>query len=400
MDLLVVMSNLSGGGAEKSLISFLTTLQETHKRDVNIDLLVFEPEGLFLSQVPKGVNWIFEPKECFCMSYPITNRMFWKNITLKGLVGKLNHYIKVLSKYDCKELNGIQRMWKHWKPFIPMVKKHYDVALSYMHGAPNYFVIDKCNADKKYIYVHHEYEQITASRKFDARYFKKADSIITVSPKCVESILKIFPSLSGKVVSIENIFSPKLINTMAREQYPSEYENLVESTIKLVSIGRLNPVKRFDRAIEAAKILKDNGIKFKWFLIGDGEEKDTLRVLAEQLGVQNQFIFIGVKSNPYPYIKNADIFVQTSDNEGKSLVIDEAKILHCPIVVTNYMTVSDAIESGRNGLIADFSAQSVAECIMQYINNPSFRYAIQQELASQEYGNESEIEKYIQLWNK
>ena len=142
MELLVVMSGLSGGGAEKSLVSFLATLQKTHGRDVNVDLLVFRPEGLFLSQIPDDVHWVSEPKECFCMSYPITSKMFWKNVTGRGFVGKINHYVANMLKRDEAELDGIQRMWKHWIPYIPRLKKYYDVAISYMHGATNYFVID------------------------------------------------------------------------------------------------------------------------------------------------------------------------------------------------------------------------------------------------------------------
>ena len=123
-------------------------------------------------------------------------------------------------------------------------------------------------------------------------------------------------------------------------------------------------------------------------------------MLVEKLDLLKEFVFVGVKSNPYPYIKNADIFVQTSDNEGKSLVLDEAKILHRPVVVTNYMTVADAISNGKNGLIADFDPQSVAQCIMRYVQEPDLYNSIQRELASHEYGNESEIEKYMMLWKR
>ena len=105
MNLLVVMSGLGGGGAEKSLVSFLATLRASHKKDIKVDLLVFKPEGLFLSQVPEGITWLSEPKECFCMSYPMTNAMFWKNVTLNGFCGKINHYLKLLQKSDSKEWN-------------------------------------------------------------------------------------------------------------------------------------------------------------------------------------------------------------------------------------------------------------------------------------------------------
>lgn len=176
--------------------------------------------------------------------------------------------------------------------------------------------------------------------------------------------------------------------------------NNKNNCIKIVSIGRLTDVKRFDRAVEAAKILKDNGINFIWILIGSGELENNLKELIKQFGLEKEFILAGVKANPYPYIKNADIFVQTSDNEGKSMVIDEAKILGKPIVVTNYMTVRDVIKDGEDGMIADFTPESVAEKIMMIIEDKSLRDRIISNLKSETIGNENEIEKYISLWRK
>lgn len=83
-------------------------------------------------------------------------------------------------------MSDIQAMWNHWKPYIPSVKKHCDVAISYMHGVTNYFVIDKCDADKKYLYIHHDYEKMNENVQYDYSYFKKADAIITVSSRCVK----------------------------------------------------------------------------------------------------------------------------------------------------------------------------------------------------------------------
>ena len=398
MKLLVVMYGINGGGAEKSLVSFLTTLEMKYGSDIDVDLLLFRPEGLFFNQIPKNCNRLTKPKEVFMMSYSPSEKMFWSNISLKGIAGKTAHYICRIKKRN-GQLSDIQAMWNHWKPYIPSVKKHYDVAISYMHGVTNYFVIDKCDADKKYLYVHHDYEKMNENAQYDYSYFKKADAIITVSPRCIQSVVNVHPKLKGKVVCIENIHSEALIKKMPMSGTAHEFDNK-ENYVKIVSIGRITNVKRFDRAVEAAKILKDSGIKFIWLLLGCGDLENKIKELIKKLGLEREFVLVGVKTNPYPYINNADIFVQTSDNEGKSMVIDEAKILKKPIVVTNYKTVSDVIKDGEDGIVADFTPESVAEKLMMIINDKSLKDKIISNLECEIIGNENEIEKYISLWRK
>ena len=194
----------------KALFHFLTTLEMKYGNDIDVDLLLFRPEGLFLNQIPKNCNRLTKPKEVFMMSYSPSEKMFWSNISLKGIAGKIAHYIRRIKKSD-GQLSDIQAMWNHWKPYIPSVKKHYDVAISYMHGVTNYFVIDKCDADKKYLYIHHDYEKMNENVQYDYSYFKKADAIITVSSRCVQSVVNVHPKLKGKVVCIENIHSEALI---------------------------------------------------------------------------------------------------------------------------------------------------------------------------------------------
>lgn len=234
---------------------------------------------------------------------------------------------------------------------------------------------------------------------YDYSYFKKADAIITVSPRCIQSVVNVHPKLKGKVVCIENIHSEALIKKMAMSGTAHEFDNK-ENYVKIVSIGRITNVKRFDRAVEAAKILKDSGIKFIWLLLGCGDLENKIKELIKKLGLEREFVLVGVKTNPYPYINNADIFVQTSDNEGKSMVIDEAKILKKPIVVTNYKTVSDVIKDGEDGIVADFTPESVAEKLMMIINDKSLKDKIISNLECEIIGNENEIEKYISLWRK
>ena len=396
MDMLIVMAGLKSGGAEKSLVSLLTAIDVYYGSSINVDLLVFRPEGIFMDQIPDKVHWISEPKEVFCMSYPPQSTFFKVNVSLAGIAGKFAHIF--LDKVGKKDgLNENQRMWKHWRTFIPRINKQYDVAISYIQGEPNYFLVDKVSAKKKYVYIHHEYEKLEADARFDEEYFMKTDGVITVSEKCVQSIERALPPLKGKVYSIENIVSYRTILSMAEKGSADEFVG--SEGIRILSIGRLSEVKRFDRAIEAAHILKEKGLKFKWVLVGEGSLKNELKKQIIEAGLENYFVLAGVKNNPYPYILNTDIFVQTSDTEGKSIVIDEAKILDKPVIVTNYMTVREAIENEYDGLIVDFTPDAVAQAILRIVNDPKLREQIISNLRQEKKGNEEEvIEKYRKLW--
>ena len=175
--------------------------------------------------------------------------------------------------------------------------------------------------------------------------------------------------------------------------YPREYRN--ESGVILLSIGRLTKLKGFNLAIEAAKLLKEKGIKFKWFILGDGELQSELEKQIEKLNVSDCVELLGVRNNPYPYIKNATIIVQTSMYEGKSMVLDEAKILNKPIVVTRYDTVSDQI-SDDEGLIVDMNGDAIATGIEQMIQR---REHYIQFLSKNEYGNQKLINEYYKVFN-
>ena len=199
-----------------------------------------------------------------------------------------------------------------------------------------------------------------------------------------------FPNLSEKFVCLPNLISSKTISFLANQFYPKEFLNVDE--IKIISVGRLVQIKGFDMAIEATKILKEKNIKFKWYIIGNGELKNTLERMRKNYNLENEIIFLGMRENPYPYLKNADIVVQPSRYEGKSMVLDEAKILGKPIVVTKYDTVFDQIKGGE-GKIVDMNPKSIALGIEEMVQEKE-KYSSY--LMKNEYGNQREIVKYYE----
>jgi glycosyltransferase involved in cell wall biosynthesis len=121
-------------------------------------------------------------------------------------------------------------------------------------------------------------------------------------------------------------------------------------------------------AIVAARLLKNDGYLFRWFILGEGELKEKMQNQIEQMGLKDYVVLLGIKQNPYPYIKNANVIIQTSRNEGKSIVLDEAKILWRPIVSTMYDSATDQIINGNTGLLSDISSEGIYKAVRNLLD--------------------------------
>ena len=333
---LFVMSSLRNGGAERSLINLLQLFDYTL---YDVDLLLFQQEGMFLNQLPKEVNLISENSKLQTLYKTKSGGI----IEPKHLLLSILHiYATVCSKMKEKnELRSRQYRWNHYyNERIEELNKKYDVAIAYIQGEATYYLVDKVIADKKLAWVHTDYSKIEPYKDMDYEYFEKVDKVVSISDVCVDALKKEFPAFAEKIYMLPNLTSSVVVRNLADAFYPPEFN---EKIIQFVSVGRLHKVKGFDLAIKAAAIIKQHGLRFKWYILGNGELKDELEKMIQKEDVSDCFELIGAKENPYPYMKNADVVVQTSRFEGKSVVLDEAKILGCPIVVTNYTTVHDQI---------------------------------------------------------
>ena len=212
--------------------------------------------------------------------------------------------------------------------------------------------------------------------------------------KAAKILREEFPEFAPKLFMLENITSSAALKRRAEEFFPEEYQ---DGQTTLLSIGRLVQLKGFDMAIKAAALLKKEGLVFRWFVIGTGGLKEELIRQIEDEQVSDCFILLGARENPYPYIENCTIFVQTSRYEGKSVALDEAKILAKPIVVTAYPTVGDQIINGDEGLITELSPESIASGIREMLEKRALREHISGFLSAHEYGNQDEVKKYIQV---
>lgn len=397
---LFVINALDGGGAEKSLVSLLNELEQ-YKDEYSFDLLIPNKKGLFYNQIPDFINEITVSKSMKYMANGFNELISLRELNPYLIFIKLRWVLK--QKRLSTVVGGIreQELWKLWRKYIPNLDQSYDVAISYMNGYPNYYVIDKVNAKKKYLWIHNEYQKLGYDVSFDKKYYEAADGIITISDLCKKSIIERMPQIEEKVQVLENISSGKLIYNLAKKPTEIESFNKFEG-IKILSIGRLVEQKNFKLAVDTAKYLKDyfENFNFKWFIIGKGPLKENLQDRIKKNALEDYIELIGTTDNPYAYMQQANVLVQTSIFEGKSIVLDEAKILSKFIVATNYPTVYDSIQDGITGVISEQTPEKLAEAIFKILTDEVVRAKIDKNLKDFRNGNVEELQKYINLIEK
>lgn len=359
--ILFVIESLACAGAEKSLITLLNLIDYKH---YEVDLQLFSFGGELETLVPKDVH-ILPPlpyfEECNVPLFKSFKETSWKFFrsrvmySLKLRTGNFNNKEKAVL------------LWKACHTcFAPT--KEYDVAIAYAQCLPTFYVADCVRAKKKIAWVNAVFQPTGWCKEYNLHMYKTFDHISTVSQQVDDVFRQVFPDISNKCIVIRDMIDGQMINAMA-ERLSTAASEMNGSHIKLLTVGRLDYLKGYDLAIEAGRILKDKNIDFIWYILGKGELEGNIRNQIEKLGLQDNFQLLGVRTNPYPYFKQAHIYVQTSREEGFGLAIAEARILNIPVVTTRFSAVYTQMVEGKNGLVVDIDSEAIANGILSLITN-------------------------------
>ncbi|MFC5684423.1 glycosyltransferase [Flavobacterium sp. MAHUQ-51] len=392
-NLLFISASLYCGGAEKALISLL---QSINYSKYNVDLFLFKHEGDFFADIPKEVKLLPEP----------TNTRFFDQSSIRALflaIRQLNFkvfFAKMMHVYVYKRhKNGSiaeQYFWKYYQFCFKSIRKKYDVAIGFQEKNPIYFCVDKVKAKRKMGWIHTDLEKLQIDFKNEEYYFNALDNIVTVSDGLTERLRIKTPQFSNKICTIENIISSKVIFELASEQISLNFDS---NYFNIIYVGRIAQEKGLFLGLEALNILIKKGCKVRWYLIGEGNKKEELLEEASDKDILENIFFLGLRNNPHPYVSKADCFLLPSYYEGKSISLEEAKILSKPIVVTNFSSAKDQIEDGYTGLIADMNPASIAVKLEQLIDDIDLRKGLIESLKNSVKGTEEEVSKFYDLIN-
>lgn len=392
------MHYMALGGAERALLGLLNAL-DTNK--VHVDLFLNQHTGEFMPLLPDRINILPERSGYNAIERPM------KTILKEGQYGfllgrlkaKLQHklYHKSLKEpYRSFDASAFQYIADCVDPHLMPLNDlgEYDLAISFLQ--PHNIVLNKVQAKKKIAWIHTDYSTIHVNVAKELKIWGQFDHVVSISPDCTSSFLKTFPSLKNRIIEIENILSNEFVRQQAdlldvRQEIPN-------SSLNLVSVGRFCHAKNYDNVPTIARHIVENGHNnLRWYLIGFGGDEELIRRRIVEAGMEDHVIILGKKSNPYPYIKACDIYVQPSRYEGKSVTVREAQILCKPVVVTNYPTAKSQIKDGVDGIIVPMDNASCAKGIIELINNSKLQTSIIEHLRIHDYGNESEVEKIYKL---
>ena len=239
--------------------------------------------------------------------------------------------------------------------------------------------------------MHTEYSVCSVDTKKEFTGWNAFDPIMAVSDDVRNQFILLFPELAKKTNVMENIISPDFVREQADLRNIENELDLTDHQLCLGSVGRFGKAKNFDNVPFICQLLKNNGISFKWFLIGYGGDEPLIRKNIEQANVEDCCIILGKKSNPYPYMKRCDLYIQPSRFEGKAVTVREAQILCKPVIITDFSTAKSQVKNGVDGIIVPMSNELIAENIIAFFKNKIKQQQIMSYLQSHDYGNESEI---------
>ena len=239
-----------------------------------------------------------------------------------------------------RQFPGNTKVFKLFSPetlYRKIVKKRYDIAVSYLEG-PSARIIAGCpNKDTKTVsWIHveqlseralsHSFRSLGEARECYGSF----DATVCVAETVKQDFLKLCRVDHPCTV---------LYNTNEDEKILASANEAVEdisfsNNTNIISIGRLRYEKGYDRLIKVHKRLLDEGVRHSIYVLGTGTQEEKLTRLIEESGVKDTFHLLGFKKNPYKYVKQADLFVCSSRREGFSTAVTESLIIGTPVVST------------------------------------------------------------------
>ena len=396
----IAMHYMEIGGAETALIGLLNALDPNR---VDVDLFLYDHRGEMMQFIPEWINLLPQIPKYSVLERPIVElvkRGFW-GIAAGRLWAK--YISKVAYKRSGSKLEnngGLDKMSKCTAPLLPRINQSvtYDLAISFL--TPHRIVAEKVKAKKKIAWIHTDYTRVWVDAEDELKVWQKYDYVASISGDVTNTFLQVFPSLAPKIVEIENILSPTFVRKRAELQNVDK-EIRHEGTITLLSVGRFSDAKNYDNVPDICKrLINETKLNIKWYIIGYGGDEALIRQKIKEAGMEEHVILLGKRSNPYPYIKACDIYVQPSRYEGKSVTVREAQMLCKPVVVTNYPTAPSQIRSGIDGVIVPMDNEGCAHGLAEVICDKPLQERIIAHLKTHDYGNESEVEKIYTLINE
>ena len=281
----IVTRRMVAGGIEKALINMLNVMS---REEYEIDLFVMGLGGEFIEDIPSWVN--------------IKPIFGYENSSIEKIIKYLRHF-----KFRSIKNLILSRLTKsYFKEELYLSKtiennKIYDIAVAYHTPAsfPVICVSQQINAKKKLAWIHSDVSFYKKEMENYIKFYDDYEKIICVSKYSKSKFDSQYSHLANKTEVFLNIIDKKEIlrKSKVKNVFLNEF-----GCLKLVTVARLTEEKGFDLLIETSELLKNKNIKFKWYIIGDGDLRIDIEKEIKRKGLEKNIKLIGFNENPYPYM--------------------------------------------------------------------------------------------------
>lgn len=371
--ILIVVPSFSIGGTIVSLQSLLSLINTSK---YNIDIFALDRKGVYLDKMPncrilpenKWLSFRYNGESLFVKIFVLILRTLRIGLSKVGI-----NILPLICKIGGRQIGSEQ----------------YDVVISFVESISS--VVCYYPAKKRIAWIHCEYKRYLelSNIKSEEKIFSLYDKIVCVSEFAKNGFLECIPSAKEKVVAIHNIINEDNIKGKADENIYFD-DKFISDSFTIISVGRLDPVKQFDKIPLIAKEIKQKtDIAFRWYIIGGGDAniEQMINENIKKYNLEDVVILLGAKTNVYPYMKKSDLYVSTSLSESFPLVINEAKVLNIPIVANDFGSAKESVENNIDGYIVPIKGMS--DIIISLMNDEKRKNVIKQNLINKIYNNDA-----------
>jgi len=379
--IVIVTRRMVMGGIERALISMLESIPKTH---FDVTVLVMGTGGELEKEIPDHVN-----VDCIYGYEKSVVEKVWKS-TKNGRF--ISAFKTSLYTVLAKKTKSVYKQELYHTKMIPKVKTEYDLAIAYHTPAslPVVFVMNNIKAKSKIAWIHSDVSQFVKELIPYKEFYEKYDKIFCVSEYAMKKFNDLYPNLKEKTSVFYNLLDrEKMILTAEDDEgFSDQFDGF-----RILTVGRLSFEKGQDIIPKILMKLRSKNNNIRWYCIGDGERRPELERLITKYGLEKELILLGTKKNPYNYIRQCDVYVQTSRHEGYCISLAEARAFNKPIITTDFVGAREQIESGKNGLIVGFDENELYAAVKFLISNQKICKRFERNLEKTNVSTTNEIKK-------
>lgn len=351
--MLIVYDVMITGGTTTGIIPFLKIISSVY----DVDFLLYRNDGEHMDEITDSVTLLPEAR--------IAKRDISALDTIMMIIAAIKSAIRYMAftkRIDIVEMKKNVLSEVSLVGLSRNIVKEYDIAIGFIEGWADKFVATRVKATKKIAWIHAQIDYVAPQPRLEYNWMSRIDKFVFVTESNKDRFDLLFPGYRSRSGVCENIIDAESIVSKSQMIPDDEcYSFFAGFTgLKIITVCRLTEnIKGIDRIVRFAKMLKTNGTKFRWCILGDGKDRSSIKKQIKENNIEDCLFLFGNMSNPFPYVKAADVFVLLSRFEGKPICITESLIIGTPAIVTNYPSANEQIICGHNGIIIDNSEEAI-----------------------------------------